>query len=235
VREDSLTLYGFADDDERALFELLQTAVRRRPRLAQAVLTVHTPDASAAALSARTSRRCAWCPASAARARSGWCSSSRTRQACPAPRRRRRPQAPGWRDTLSQALVGLGWTARSPTRSSTASRPATPTASDEDVPVLLRARLAQLGPEPGERGRARRARARRARGARRAGARAARRRRPGAGRRGRAAPRRLDEFVGQQRVREQVGLVLESARRRGRPPDHVLLSGAPGSARRRSP
>jgi len=41
-------------------------------------------------------------------------------------------------------------------------------------------------------------------------------------------PRRLDEFVGQERVREQVSLVLESARRRGRPPDHVLLSGAPG-------
>ena len=41
-------------------------------------------------------------------------------------------------------------------------------------------------------------------------------------------PRRLDEFVGQQRVREQLTLVLESARRRGRPPDHVLLSGAPG-------
>jgi Holliday junction DNA helicase RuvB len=41
-------------------------------------------------------------------------------------------------------------------------------------------------------------------------------------------PRRLDEFVGQERVREQISLVLESARRRGRPPDHVLLSGAPG-------
>jgi Holliday junction DNA helicase RuvB len=41
-------------------------------------------------------------------------------------------------------------------------------------------------------------------------------------------PRRLDDFVGQQRVREQISLVLESARRRGRPPDHVLLSGAPG-------
>jgi holliday junction DNA helicase RuvB len=41
-------------------------------------------------------------------------------------------------------------------------------------------------------------------------------------------PRRLDEFVGQPRVREQLSLVLESARRRGRPPDHVLLSGAPG-------
>ncbi|MDX6200199.1 MAG: holliday junction helicase RuvB [Actinomycetota bacterium] len=41
-------------------------------------------------------------------------------------------------------------------------------------------------------------------------------------------PRRLDEFVGQERVREQLELVLESAKRRGRPPDHVLLSGAPG-------
>jgi holliday junction DNA helicase RuvB len=41
-------------------------------------------------------------------------------------------------------------------------------------------------------------------------------------------PRRLSEFVGQQRVAEQLSLVLESARRRGRPPDHVLLSGAPG-------
>ena len=41
-------------------------------------------------------------------------------------------------------------------------------------------------------------------------------------------PRRLAEFVGQQRVREQLSLVLESAQRRQRPPDHVLLSGAPG-------
>ena len=41
-------------------------------------------------------------------------------------------------------------------------------------------------------------------------------------------PRRLSEFVGQERVREQLSLVLEGAKRRGRPPDHVLLSGAPG-------
>jgi len=41
-------------------------------------------------------------------------------------------------------------------------------------------------------------------------------------------PKRLAEFVGQERVREQLSLVLESAKRRGRPPDHVLLSGAPG-------
>jgi Holliday junction DNA helicase RuvA len=44
VREDSLTLYGFADDDARGLFELLQTASGVGPRLAQAVLAVHAPD-----------------------------------------------------------------------------------------------------------------------------------------------------------------------------------------------
>ena len=41
-------------------------------------------------------------------------------------------------------------------------------------------------------------------------------------------PRRLDEFVGQARAREQLGIVLESARRRGLPPDHLLFSGPPG-------
>ncbi|MEP9364760.1 Holliday junction branch migration DNA helicase RuvB [Nocardioides sp. CN2-186] len=41
-------------------------------------------------------------------------------------------------------------------------------------------------------------------------------------------PRSLDEVVGQVRVRDQLGLVLEAARRRGRAPDHVLLSGPPG-------
>jgi len=41
-------------------------------------------------------------------------------------------------------------------------------------------------------------------------------------------PRTLDEVVGQTRVRDQLGLVLEAARRRGRSPDHVLLSGPPG-------
>jgi holliday junction DNA helicase RuvB len=41
-------------------------------------------------------------------------------------------------------------------------------------------------------------------------------------------PRTLAEFVGQPRVREQLELVLQGARGRGAPPDHVLLSGPPG-------
>ncbi|GAB3990041.1 Holliday junction branch migration DNA helicase RuvB [Nocardioides marmoraquaticus] len=41
-------------------------------------------------------------------------------------------------------------------------------------------------------------------------------------------PRSLDAVIGQERVREQLGLVLDAAKARGRVPDHVLLSGPPG-------
>lgn len=41
-------------------------------------------------------------------------------------------------------------------------------------------------------------------------------------------PKDLAEFVGQERVREQLDLVLRAARQRGGAADHVLLSGAPG-------
>jgi Holliday junction DNA helicase RuvB len=41
-------------------------------------------------------------------------------------------------------------------------------------------------------------------------------------------PKRLSELVGQERVREQLDLLLRSALRRGTPPDHILLSGSPG-------
>ncbi|WP_265521314.1 Holliday junction branch migration protein RuvA [Oerskovia flava] len=45
VREDSFTLYGFVDDDERAVFEAVQTVSGVGPRLALAMLAAHTPDA----------------------------------------------------------------------------------------------------------------------------------------------------------------------------------------------
>jgi Holliday junction DNA helicase RuvB len=41
-------------------------------------------------------------------------------------------------------------------------------------------------------------------------------------------PRTLDAFIGQQRVKDQLGLVLEAAAARGRAADHVLLAGPPG-------
>ena len=41
-------------------------------------------------------------------------------------------------------------------------------------------------------------------------------------------PKSLDDFVGQKRVRQQLSLVLEASKMRGRSADHVLLSGPPG-------
>ncbi|SDE23775.1 Holliday junction branch migration DNA helicase RuvB [Glycomyces harbinensis] len=41
-------------------------------------------------------------------------------------------------------------------------------------------------------------------------------------------PAKLDDVIGQTRVREQISLLLEGARRRGSSPDHLLLSGPPG-------
>lgn len=45
VREESLTLYGFRGADAKALFEQVQTVSGVGPRLALAMLSVHTPDA----------------------------------------------------------------------------------------------------------------------------------------------------------------------------------------------
>jgi Holliday junction DNA helicase RuvB len=41
-------------------------------------------------------------------------------------------------------------------------------------------------------------------------------------------PRRLDEFVGQERIKEQIAIALEAAKARGEALDHVLLVGPPG-------
>lgn len=50
VREDSLTLYGFADAEQRTMFTLLQTVSGVGPRLAMAVLAVLEPDVLRGAL-----------------------------------------------------------------------------------------------------------------------------------------------------------------------------------------
>ncbi|WP_024796499.1 Holliday junction branch migration protein RuvA [Tomitella biformata] len=44
VREDSMTLYGFTDDESRALFSLVQTVSGIGPRLAMAITSVLEPD-----------------------------------------------------------------------------------------------------------------------------------------------------------------------------------------------
>ncbi|MEX2289914.1 MAG: Holliday junction branch migration protein RuvA [Mycobacteriales bacterium] len=146
VREDSLTLYGFADDDERALFELLQTASGVGPRLAQAVLTVHSPDAVRRALATEDLASLCLVP--------GIGRKGAQRLVLELKDKAQRPGAgapvpsggpPGWRDTLIQALVGLGWSSAQADEVVGRLAVDRPDAGDDDVPALLREALAQLG------------------------------------------------------------------------------------------
>ncbi len=116
VREDSLTLYGFADDDAKTLFELLQTASGVGPRLAQAVLAVHTPDVVRTAIAQGDIATLTRVPGIGKKGAERLVLELRDKIG---------PVAVGgatgaglpvagvaWQDQVRQALVGLGWSAQ---------------------------------------------------------------------------------------------------------------------------
>jgi Holliday junction DNA helicase RuvA len=146
VREDSLTLYGFADDDERALFELLQTASGVGPRLAQAVLTVHTPDTVRRALATEDLAALCLVPGIGRKGAQRLVLELKDKaQLAGAGSVTAAAQPPGWRDTLLQALVGLGWSAAQADEVVGRLAAEHPAAGEADVPALLREALGQLG------------------------------------------------------------------------------------------
>jgi Holliday junction DNA helicase RuvA len=117
VREDSLTLYGFADDDERSLFELLQTANGVGPRLAQAVLAIHPPREVRRAVSMADVKSLMQVPGIGKKGAERLILELRDRLGSvttdtsldgPIGLPSVAPVAP-WRDQLTSALVGLGW------------------------------------------------------------------------------------------------------------------------------
>ena len=145
VREDSLTLYGFADDDERALFELLQTASGVGPRLAQAVLTVHPPDAVRRALSTEDLTALTLVPGIGRKGAQRMVLELKDKVGLVGAAAAPVATGGGWRDTLTQALVGLGWTGPQADEVVVRLAQSHPDATDADVPGLLREALAALG------------------------------------------------------------------------------------------
>jgi holliday junction DNA helicase RuvA len=156
VREDALTLYGFASEDERSTFELVQTASGVGPRLALAILAVFTPEALRRAvatedLAALTTvpgigRKGAQrivlelagrlgSPADVTVQNNGGVTASR-----PAP----------WREQVRAGLVSLGWQAREADQAIAAVEPELSGGAGADgqaveVSVALRAALRVLG------------------------------------------------------------------------------------------
>ncbi|QDY75885.1 Holliday junction branch migration protein RuvA [Streptomyces qinzhouensis] len=127
VREDSLTLYGFADDDERQVFELLQTASGVGPRLAQAMLAVHAPDALRAAVATGDEKALIAVPGIGKRGAQKLLLELKDRLGAPvgvpAGRSGGAAVPPPWRDQLHTALIGLGYSAREADEAVTAVAP----------------------------------------------------------------------------------------------------------------
>ncbi|MFD6288188.1 Holliday junction branch migration protein RuvA [Streptomyces sp. NPDC060205] len=115
VREDSLTLYGFADDDERQTFVLLQTASGVGPRLAQAMLAVHSPDALRRAVSTGDEKALTAVPGIGKKGAQKLLLELKDRLGEPLGTGGAaigRPVATGWREQLHAALIGLGYATR---------------------------------------------------------------------------------------------------------------------------
>ena len=146
VREDSLTLYAFADVDERDVFETLQTVTGVGPRLALAMLAVHSPDALRRAIAGEDFTALERVPGIGRKGAQRIVLEIGDRLG-PAEREVGRP-APvaDRRDEVVEALVGLGWNARAAQDAvdsvlPTDAGPIEP----EDVASVLRGALRALG------------------------------------------------------------------------------------------
>ncbi|MGH3483358.1 MAG: Holliday junction branch migration protein RuvA [Nocardioidaceae bacterium] len=148
VREESLTLYGFASIDERDVFELLQTASGVGPKLAQAMLAVHDPDALRRAVSTEDLATLTAVPGIGRKGAQRIVLELKDRLgppavAMPTPNGDRPPDAP-WRDQVQTALVGLGWSARDADRAIDQVAPDFTDDPDIDVAAVLKAALRTL-------------------------------------------------------------------------------------------
>jgi Holliday junction DNA helicase RuvA len=151
VREDSLTLFGFGSDDERNVFELLQTASGIGPRLALAMLAVHSPDALRKAVSNEDLNALTMVPGIGKKGAQRIVLELKDRLGAPsdfAAGGAGAPTAPGrrsWRDQVTSGLVNLGWSARDAEQALAAVEAEFEESGDTpDVPTALRAALRKL-------------------------------------------------------------------------------------------
>jgi Holliday junction DNA helicase RuvA len=142
VREDSLTLFGFETEDERELFEVLQTASGVGPKVAQAVLTVHTPDAVRRALATEDLTALTLVPGIGRKGAQRLVLELKDKVGLAGPSH---PGTPGsWRETLTDALTGLGWSSSQADEVVVGLAAEHPDATDADVSALLKTALGRM-------------------------------------------------------------------------------------------
>jgi Holliday junction DNA helicase RuvA len=152
VREDSLTLFGFAEPAERDMFETVQTVSGVGPRLALAMLSVMGPDQLAGALASGDSKALTAIPGIGVKSAQRLVLELRDkvgaiRGAGAAPASGTAAPVPGqepWRGQVAEALVGLGWSAKQ--AADAVERVAVDAPADADIASYLRLALRELRP-----------------------------------------------------------------------------------------
>lgn len=147
VREDSMTLFGFLDDDEKSLFEMLLTASGVGPKLAQAMLAVLSPDDLRRAVTTEDIKALTRVPGIGQKGAQRIVLELKDRIGAPTgaglPRAATAPApSAAWRDQVHAGLVGLGWSAKEAEKAVDAVAPEA--GEDPDVAGLLRAALRSL-------------------------------------------------------------------------------------------
>jgi Holliday junction DNA helicase RuvA len=148
VREDSLTLFGFADEDEKQMFELVQTASGVGPKLAQAMLAVHRPESLRRAVSTDDVKTLTTVPGIGQKGAQRIILELRDRIGSPTmsamPTRTGAPVTNDWQAQVQAGLVGLGWSAREADQAVSSVAPDAAQMPSPDVARLLRAALRTL-------------------------------------------------------------------------------------------
>lgn len=154
VREDSMTLYGFANDDERDTFELAQTASGVGPKVAQAMVAVLGPEDLRAAVAGEDHAALTAVPGIGKKGAQRIVLELRDRlgpavgSSVTAETTASVDGAADWRPQVHSALVGLGWSAREADKAVAAVVPDAAaqgeTSGEQDVSALLRAALRTL-------------------------------------------------------------------------------------------
>jgi len=148
VREDSLTLYAFGSDDERDIFEQVQTVSGVGPRIALAMLSVLAPDRLRAAVTSSDLATLTKVPGIGKKGAERIVLELRDKLGMPSGAAAGATAAPAsatvaWRDQVAEALVGLGYSAKQ--AEDAVSRAAEAAPAGADVSAMLRAALRELG------------------------------------------------------------------------------------------
>lgn len=141
VREDSLTVFGFADTDERDMFELVQTASGVGPKVAQAMLAVLSPDRLRGAIAGNDLAVLTSVPGIGKKGAERIVLELKDRIG---PVTAVQPVIDAWRGQVQEALLGLGWSARDADKAVETVAADLPAGARPDISALLRDALRTL-------------------------------------------------------------------------------------------